>query len=134
VKQTHAVILFDGVCNLCNRSVQFVIAHDRRSYFRFAPLQSETGQRLLAAHALSRDALETVVLIEDGAAYTRSDAALRIVRRLSGLWPLLRHFRIIPRPLRDWVYTQIITHRYQWFGKRDTCMVPEPGMRDRFLE
>ena len=130
----HPIILFDGVCNFCNRSVQFVIERDPQARFRFAALQSPSGQRMLAQLGLQSDALSTVVLVDNGAVYTDSEAALQIVPHLSGRWPLLRFLRFVPRPLRDLVYRQIVRHRYQWWGKRDTCMLPTPELRSRFVE
>jgi predicted DCC family thiol-disulfide oxidoreductase YuxK len=127
------VILFDGVCNLCNASVLFVIDRDPRGAFAFAALQSEYGMSLLRDHGYRGDALTTVLLLEDGRLYDRSTAALRIARRLSGLWPLLSGFRIVPRPLRDLVYDWLARHRYRWFGRTDTCRVPTPELRSRFL-
>jgi predicted DCC family thiol-disulfide oxidoreductase YuxK len=127
------VILFDGVCNLCNASVLFVIDRDPRGQFAFAPLQSEHGMALLREHGYRGDALTTVLLLEDGRLYDRSTAALRIARRLSGLWPLLSAFRVVPRPIRDVVYDWLARHRYRWFGRTDACRVPTPELRSRFL-
>jgi predicted DCC family thiol-disulfide oxidoreductase YuxK len=117
----HPAILFDGVCNLCNGAVQFIIARDPSAQFRFAPLDSAAARSLID-EATPR-----------GQMYTRSAAALRIARRLRFPWPLLYGFIIVPRPLRDAVYDLIARHRYRWFGKRDTCMVPTPDLRSRFL-
>lgn len=129
----HGVIFFDGVCNLCNASVQFVLRRDPRGYFRFASLQSNTAQELLRGVPGAPEELATIVLLENGACYTRSEAVLRIARRLSGLWPTLYVFKLIPRFLRDPIYNFIARHRYRWFGKRESCMLPEPGLRERFL-
>lgn len=130
----HAVIFFDGVCNLCNSSVNFIIDRDPNGYFRFAALQSDAAARRLPAHGITPEALESLVLLEDGACYRRSSAALRIARRLGGAWPLLYVFVLVPRPLRDAVYDWIAAHRYRWFGRRDTCRVPTPELRARFLD
>jgi predicted DCC family thiol-disulfide oxidoreductase YuxK len=128
------VILFDGVCNLCNGFVQFVVKHDPAGRFQFASLQSETGRDLLAKHGLPAIAEpETVVLIEQGQAYTHSTAALRILRQLREPWAWLYAAILLPRPLRDWVYRFVARHRYQWFGHRDACMLPTPALRQRFL-
>lgn len=129
----HAVILFDGVCNLCNGAVNFIIDHDPAGYFKLAALQSEAARPLLEEHGLSADVLDSLVLIEEGRAYQRSTAALRIVGRLRGPWPLLRVFLAVPRPLRDAVYDWVATNRYDWFGRRDKCRVPTPELRERFL-
>jgi predicted DCC family thiol-disulfide oxidoreductase YuxK len=127
------VILFDGVCNLCNASVLFIIDRDPRGRFAFAPLQSEYAAALLREHGWVGDALTTVLLIEDGRVYDRSSAALRIARGLSGFWPLLSLFRIVPRPVRDLAYDCLARHRYRWFGRTDACRVPTPELRSRFL-
>ena len=124
------VILFDGVCNLCTASVRFVIGRDRRRRFRFASLQSAAAERLLG----QRDNLESMVLVQDGRTYRKSTAALRIARRLDGLWPLLSVLLVIPRPLRDAVYDWIGARRYRWFGRREVCWAPRPELAERFLD
>lgn len=128
----HAVILFDGVCNFCNRSVQFIIKRDRSGYFRFASQQSSAGSALLGAfpEALGTD---SIVLIEREKAYTESTAVLRIARRLDGLWKAAYLAIVIPRPLRDLFYRWFARRRYRWFGKQSSCMMPTPDMRERFL-
>jgi predicted DCC family thiol-disulfide oxidoreductase YuxK len=132
---TPSAILFDGVCNLCNGFTRFIMARDPApGRFRFAALQSDPGQRLLKAHGLSTDGLDTIVLIEDGAAFIRSAAALRTLRRLGLPWSLLYGFIIVPRPLRDVVYRFVARRRYRWFGRRDACMAPTPDSCGRFLE
>jgi predicted DCC family thiol-disulfide oxidoreductase YuxK len=130
----HAVVLFDGVCNLCNGAVNFIIDRDPDGYFRFAPLQSDAGESLLADTGAADATLDTIVLVEDGGAYVRSTAALRIARHLTGPWPLLYAAMVVPRPVRDAVYDWVAEHRYDWFGKRDQCRVPTPNLKDRFLE
>lgn len=129
----QAVVLFDGVCNLCNASVNFVIDRDPAGRFRFAALQSEAAAPLLARAGLAPDHLGSIVLVEEGRIYTRSTAALRIARRLSGAWPLLAVFLAVPRPLRDLAYDVIARHRYRWFGRAEACRVPTPELRTRFL-
>jgi predicted DCC family thiol-disulfide oxidoreductase YuxK len=124
------VILFDGVCNLCTGSVRFVIERDARKRFRFASLQSPVAERLLGR----RDDLESMVLVQDGEIYRKSTAALRIARRLDGLWPALAIFLVVPRFLRDAVYDWIGRRRYRLFGKRDVCWTPQPELADRFLD
>ncbi|MGH7214276.1 MAG: thiol-disulfide oxidoreductase DCC family protein [Tepidisphaeraceae bacterium] len=128
-----AVILFDGVCNFCNGSVNFVIDRDPKSYFRFAALQSAPARELLRAHDLPADDLKSMVLVEDGRAYTRSDAAFRIMRHLRLPWKLLSALLLVPRPLRNWGYNIIARNRYRWFGKTDACRVPTPEIAGRFL-
>lgn len=139
--QAGPVVLFDGVCNLCNNSVQFIIRNDPAARLRFAPLDSPAANALLAP---ARDAglmplPDSIVLVEPGSdggrprVSTRSTAILRIARNLRGPWPLAAAFLIIPRPLRDWAYNQVAKRRYRWFGKRDSCMMPTPELRSRFL-
>ncbi len=127
------VVLFDGVCNLCNGTVQFIIAHDPSAHFRFAALQSEAARRLLGETQMSGTLLDSVVLVENVRVYTRSTAVLRVARRLSFPWPLFFALIVVPRPLRDMVYELIARHRYAWFGRRDACMMPTPELRARFL-
>jgi predicted DCC family thiol-disulfide oxidoreductase YuxK len=130
-----AVLLFDGVCNLCSGTVQFVIAHDPNGYFQFASQQSEAGQALMREHGIAipeGDPL-SLVLVEDGKVYQRSTGALRLCRKLSFPFKLGWVFIITPRFVRDFVYDVIAKHRYAWFGKNDVCMVPTPELRARFL-
>lgn len=129
----HPILLFDGVCNLCNASVQWVLRHDRKGIFRFAALQSDTGQALLEKFGLSPENFDTVVLIEGERIFTRSDAALEIVRHIGGWWSLLAVFNITPRPLRNAVYDWVARHRYRWFGRREECMLPQPEWKGRFV-
>jgi predicted DCC family thiol-disulfide oxidoreductase YuxK len=128
------VVLFDGVCNLCNGTVVFIAKRDPAGRFSFAALQSPVGRRLLGRFGLPDDELETLVLIQEDRAFTRSTAALKIARHLSGLWPLAYAAIVIPRPLRDLAYRLVARHRYRLFGKRDACMVPSRELRERFLE
>jgi len=133
VTHPRPVILFDGVCNLCNATVQFVVARDPRGRFRFAALQSAAARQLLQRHDAAPADLGTVVLVDGEHRYTKSDAVLRVVRHLSGAWPVLSVLRLVPRPLRDAVYDWVARNRYDWFGRRRTCMVPTPELRTRFL-
>ena len=132
-----AVILFDGVCNLCNGAVLFVLDRDPRARFRFAPLQGDEAGRRLAAHGPEaervRAALSSIVLLEDGVLHTRSTAALRIARRLRWPWPLLYAAIAIPAPVRDLVYDWVARNRYRWFGREEACRLPTPALRARFL-
>ena len=128
-----AVILFDGVCNFCNGAVNFVISRDRDGYFKFAALQSAVGEELLEKHRIDKVETDSVVLIEDDKAYLHSSAALRIVRRLPGLWPILYGLIIVPKGIRDWAYRLFAKHRYRLFGRREECMIPTPEIRTRFL-
>ncbi|TGE15160.1 thiol-disulfide oxidoreductase DCC family protein [Hymenobacter elongatus] len=130
-----ATILFDGVCNLCNGFVQFVIERDTTGRFRFASLQSAAGQALLAQHGITLGPTgpETVILVEQNQVFTHSTAVLRIARQLGSAWPLLYAFILVPRFLRDATYRFVARHRYQWFGQREACMLPTPELRQRFL-
>ncbi len=129
----ETIVLFDGVCNLCNGSVQFLLRRDRRRRFRFAALQSAAGQALLEEYGLPTQILPTIVVLEGGQARVRSDAALHLARRLPWPWPALAVFRILPRPLRDALYDFVARHRYRWFGRTESCMLPTPDVADRFL-
>ena len=128
-----AIVLFDGVCNFCNASVNFVIGRDRNGYFKFAPLRSEIGEQLIAKHGIDTAETDSIILVEDEAAFTHSDAALRIARRLDGIWSWAYAFIVIPRSLRDLMYKLIAKNRYRLFGRRDECMLPTPEVRARFL-
>lgn len=127
------VILFDGVCNLCNAWVRFVIRHDPTRIFCFAAQQSSIGQTLIAAHVSGSPQLSSVILITGDSAYTKSTAVLEICARLGSPWSWLALLRIIPHPLRDACYRFFVGHRYQWFGQTDTCQVPSPDIRSRFI-
>lgn len=128
-----AIVLFDGVCNFCNSSVNFIIARDKEGYFKFAPLQSEAAEELLADAEIDRGETDSIVLIEEGEVYVYSTAALRIARRLDGLWPVFYAFFIVPRPIRNFFYKLFAKYRYRMFGKKDQCMIPTVEMRNRFL-
>lgn len=126
-------MFFDGVCNLCNGFVQFVVRRDPEGQFRLAALQSEAARERLGTTLVPGATPETVLLWDDGRLYHRSTAVLRIARRLRAPWPLLAVLRVIPRPIRDWAYDLIARRRYRWFGKHDSCMVPTPDIARRFL-
>ncbi len=132
MKSDSAIVLFDGVCNFCNSSINFIIKRDQKGYFKFAPLQSEIAQKLVGDK--TKPMPESVILIENGRTYDRSSAALRIAKKLNVLWPLLYIFIIVPKPIRDAVYNLIGRNRYKWFGKTEACMIPTPEVRSRFLD
>jgi predicted DCC family thiol-disulfide oxidoreductase YuxK len=133
IQHDKPTILFDGVCNLCNGFVQFIIIRDKKRYFRFASLQSDFVSSLnLDEENLISD-MNTVILLEDGHIYTKSAAVLRIVRQLRFPYPLAYIFVVIPRPVRDILYSWISRNRYRWFGKRESCMIPTPDLVDRFI-
>lgn len=127
------IILFDGDCNFCDASVQFIIKRDPYEFFQFASLQSETGIRLSKDFNIPED-VDSLVLIENGKAHTKSAAALRIAKKLDGLWHLAFLFILVPAPIRDVVYDFVARNRYKWFGKKeDACMLPSPEERKRFI-
>jgi len=132
--EDRPLILFDGVCNLCNGSVQFIIRHDPLGYFKYASLQSAAGQHHLHKFNLPVSQIHSVILIKGEKMFQKSDAALEIVRNLNGLWPALSIFKIIPLVLRDWLYDVVARNRYVWFGKKDSCMIPTPELKSRFIE
>ncbi len=127
------LILFDGVCNLCTHSVQFVIQRDAKQQFRFASIQSDLGQKVLQQYGLSTTKINTVVLLNNNQIYTHSTAALHIAQHLGGLWQLASLALWIPAPLRDIVYTFVAQNRYRWFGKQESCWLPTPELKNRFL-
>lgn len=130
-----AIVLFDGVCNLCNGAVRFIIRRDRKRHFRYASLQGETGRLLLSRHYPGPGgAPDSIVLIEDGQAHVRSDAVLRILRHLNPYRAFVPALRLIPLPLRDFLYRLIADNRHRLFGKREQCMIPSPDMKTLFLD
>lgn len=130
----HPVILFDGVCNLCNSSVQFIIKRDPKAYFRFAALQSEIGKKLLEDKGIHQEGdPDSVILVGEHELHSKTDAALRIAGKLSGLWPAFQIFLILPAWMRNPVYDWIGRNRYRWFGRQNACMMPDPALRSRFL-
>jgi predicted DCC family thiol-disulfide oxidoreductase YuxK len=132
--ENKAIILFDGVCNLCSKAVQIIIKNDANDYFRFASLQSDTGIALLAQYHLPiSSSPESIVLIEDGSTHQLSSAALRIAKRLSGGYRFLYFFIIVPSFIRNWVYRFIARNRYRWWGKQDDCWLPTPELKAKFL-
>ena len=131
--QDQPVVLFDGVCNFCSASVQFVIKKNARSNLKFCQLQSETGRKLVAEYGLSGLGLNSMVLIHRRRAYIKSSAALYIARFMDRPWPLMFGFIVIPPFIRHCVYDWIGQRRYKWLGKRDSCWVPDPEIQNRFL-
>lgn len=128
------IILFDGVCNLCNRAVDFLLRHDRTGSLLFASLQSQHGERLLREAGLPKGDLDSFVFIEDNRVSMRSTAALRVMKALGGFWKLPYIFIVIPAPLRDAIYRWVARNRYRWFGKRETCRIPTDAEKARFLD
>ena len=132
--QRGGLVVFDGVCNLCEASVNFIIRHDAAGVFRFVPSQSELGAALQQQYGVNTASLDTVVLIQDGQIYTQSDAGVQIASAFDGPWRLLSLARWVPRPLRNWAYRRIANNRYAWFGRKEVCLIPTPEVRRRFLE
>lgn len=128
------IILFDGVCNLCNGAIQFVIKHDKKDIFRYAALQSEIGQKLTQDRGIDTSKLDSILVIEPGVAYySKSEAALEISKAFGGLWPVFQIFKWVPTSLRDVIYDFVAKNRYRWFGKKDQCMIPTPELQAKFL-
>ncbi|MGE5322720.1 MAG: thiol-disulfide oxidoreductase DCC family protein [Actinomycetota bacterium] len=130
----HSIVLYDGICGFCNRFVRFVIERDPGQRFRFASLQSPEGRALLQAHDLPEHRLDTFYLIENGLPYMRSEAALRIAGGLPFPWPLLGLLRVLPGRIRDFLYDRVASHRYAIFGQTGSCPLPDPALRERFLD
>jgi predicted DCC family thiol-disulfide oxidoreductase YuxK len=129
----HPIILFDGVCNFCNNTINFLIRQDKKGVFHFAPLQSEIGQSLLRQQGLDQQQFDSFVLVTNSKAYLKSSAALQLIQHLPWYWQWARLLWVVPRPIRDGVYNWIARNRYNWFGKKDACMIPTPEVRSRFL-
>lgn len=127
-----AIVMFDGECNFCDSSVQFIIKRDLNGYFKFAALQSEAGVELKEKYGISNH-IDSFILIEDEVVYKFSDGALRVCKNLNGFWKYLYTFILVPRPIRNSVYKFIAKNRYRWFGKKESCMIPSPEVRSRFL-
>lgn len=135
MQDSKKIILFDGVCNLCDSSVQFIIKHDKTDAFRFSALQSEVGMRLTSERGIDTDQVDSIVLIETGVAYyTKSDAALQIGYHLKGYSSISKILYLIPSGLRNIVYDLIARYRYAWFGKKDECMIPTAELKAKFLD
>jgi len=128
------IILFDGLCNLCDRSVQFIIKRDPKKQFRFSSLQSPFGNKQLHAFRLSANELYSIILVKEGTYLQKSDAALEIAKSLQQPWPFFYAFKIVPRFFRDWMYDVIAKNRYSWFGKKESCMIPTQDLKSRFIE
>jgi len=132
-KISHKIILFDGVCNLCNSTVQRVIKNDKHDVFRFTALQTAVGQVIVNEHGIDTSKTDSIILIDGDKAYVKSTAALRIAKNLSGAYPLFYGFMIVPNFIRNWVYDFIAKNRYRWYGKQESCMVPTPELKKKFL-
>lgn len=134
IPKNKKIILFDDVCNLCNKSVRFIIDRDKKDVFRFASLQSEIGKKLTEERCIDTSEVDSIVLIDPGNAYfIKSSAALRIAKQLSG-YSWMRIFLYLPEGFRDFAYGIIAKNRYKWFGKKESCMIPTPELKEKFLE
>lgn len=131
--QNKKIILFDGVCNLCNGSVIFMIKRDKKDVLRYAALQTEIGQEMVEKYNIDTSKIDSIILIDNDKYYYKSTAALRIARHLSGAYPLLAVFLILPAFMRDWIYDIIARNRYKWFGKKESCMIPTPELKSKFI-
>ncbi len=135
MEKKHKIILFDGVCNLCNGAIQFIIKHDMKDIFRYAALQSDVGRRLISERHIDTDKVDSVVLIDPGVAYyLKSEAALEIGKDLQGYRTISSILVWVPKLLRDIVYDFIARNRYKWYGKKQECMIPTPELKAKFLE
>ncbi len=132
--EQHPIILFDGVCNFCNSAVNFTLKRNKKANIRFAPMQSEAGQKLLHQFNLPADDMKSFIFIENDSVYKQSTGALKVCRHLRGLWPLCYGLIIVPRFIRDGIYDWIAKNRYKWFGMQQSCMIPTPDVRARFLD
>lgn len=128
------IILFDGVCNLCNSSINFIIKHDPKRIFRYAAMQSGTGRKLKAQFKIQNDDPDTVILVKNNEVYEKSDAVFKILSKLPGAFKMLYLFIFLPRFIRDFFYDLIAANRYKFFGKKDTCMIPAPEIKELFLD
>lgn len=135
IPEGKKIILFDGVCNLCNSSVIKVIKHDKRNVFLFTALQSETGQKILSELNIDSKKMDSIILYSPNESfYKKSSAALRIMNEFGGLWKLTQIFRIFPAAFNNLFYDLIARNRYKWFGKKDSCMIPTPDLKAKFLD
>lgn len=128
----HKIILFDGLCNLCNTSINFVIKNDKKRVFRFAPIQTNFGKTTLKKYHINTKDTDSIILIDEDKNYIKSTAALYIAKELSGAYPLLFCFMIVPKFIRNWIYDFVAKNRYKWFGKKVSCMIPTPELKDIF--
>lgn len=131
--QPHKILLFDGVCNLCNNTILFVIKRDRKKQIRFGAIQSQEGNKFLQKFGIDQQYLGSLIFIDEGKVYLKSSGALRLSKYLSGLWPLLYALMVIPAFIRNPIYDFVAANRYKWFGKKEVCMIPTPELKSLFL-
>ncbi|WP_286166446.1 thiol-disulfide oxidoreductase DCC family protein [Bacillus sp. E(2018)] len=130
----QAVLLFDGVCNLCNGSVQFILKHEKSEKLKFAAIQSEAGRALLSQYNIDPERTNSVILVIDGVVYTESDAVAKVAEFLRFPYNLGRYMKVVPRQIRNVFYKKVASNRYKWFGQKESCMIPTPDLRNRFLQ
>ncbi len=133
MNENHKIVLFDGVCNLCNGAVTYIIKRDKKNVFKFAALQSEVGQQLISKFNIDTSKVDSIILIDGEKHCEKSSAALHIAKQLSGAYPLLFGFMIVPKFIRNAVYDYIARNRYKWFGKKESCMIPTKELKSKFL-
>lgn len=134
MNENEPILIFDGVCSFCSATVQFILKHDMHGRIRFAPLQSPLGRELMQQHGLDPDDAQSLLFVDEDRAYVRSDAAFAIARDLSWRWRWIRVFRFVPPFIRNRIYDLVARNRYRWFGKLDSCFIPTPEVRARFLD
>ncbi|UOX33400.1 thiol-disulfide oxidoreductase DCC family protein [Flavobacterium sediminilitoris] len=134
IPKNKKVILFDGVCNLCDSSVQFIIKHDKKDIFRFTAIQSEIGQEIIKHTGINTESIDSIILYEPGIAYYyKAEAALLIARELKGIYKLISYLNFLPKVIKNGVYDYIAKNRYKWYGKKEACMIPTPELKAKFL-
>ncbi|WP_318243529.1 thiol-disulfide oxidoreductase DCC family protein [Fictibacillus norfolkensis] len=131
---TPAVLLFDGVCNLCNGSVQFILKHEKSEKLKFSAIQSDAGQKLLSQHNIDSEQTNSVILISEGVVYTESDAVAKVAEFLKSPYNMGKYMKVVPRQIRNVFYKKVASNRYKWFGQKESCMIPTPDLRNRFLQ
>ena len=133
--ENKKIILFDGVCNLCDKSVQFIIKHDKKDVFRFVALQSDLGKKIIKHIGIDTTKTDSIILYQPGMAYFyKAEAALKIAKELGGIYIILSLFSVLPNSLSNLVYDWIAKNRYKWYGKKDECMIPSPELKAKFLQ
>ncbi|MRT94688.1 thiol-disulfide oxidoreductase DCC family protein [Ancylomarina sp. 16SWW S1-10-2] len=130
---SHPIVLFDGVCNLCNSSVRFILTYNRKKNLHFSPLQSAKGQEILKNLNWNNKTMDSLIFIEDNQVFIKSEAAFKISSHLAYPWKVVYHFRHLPKRFCDWCYDRIAQNRYSWFGKKQFCMIPKEEWKDRFI-
>lgn len=132
MKKSGQIILFDGVCNFCNGSVNFLIKRDSKGIFKYAPLQSEIGQNIIAKYNIP-ETVDSIILLKENNIYIKSNAVIEIIKELKWYWEMLIIVKILPKKFRDLLYDLIANNRYKWFGKMDSCMIPDENVKSRFI-